>query len=121
MGLIYLHLKHNNFYFPIDKNTLETNPRDMMWKILLSWKCNRNNEMMIHTPMKPKKYFAKIKKCILDYKKNKEKKFIIIPLYLGVKTCEVSKGHFNICFINMETMEMERFEPYGHGVTTMNI
>ena len=49
MGLIYLHLKHNNFYFPIDKNTLETNPRDMMWKILLSWKCNRNNEMMIHT------------------------------------------------------------------------
>lgn len=119
MGLIYLYIKYENFHFPIDRNTLATDPRDMMWKILLSWKCDKNGTLKIHTPMKPTKYFNKIKYYIREFNKNinKEKKFIIIPLYLGVNTCEITKGHFNICFINMESMEMERFEPYGHGVS----
>ena len=120
MGLIYLNLKHNNFYFPIDKKTLENSALDMMWKILLSWKCGKNGKLGISLPIEEKKYFNKIKSYIQNYKKgeNKLKKFIIIPLYLGVKSCDITKGHFNICIINMENMEMERFEPYGYGVTT---
>lgn len=122
LGLIYLNLKHNNFYFPIDRTKLEKSPEDMMWKILLSWKCDSNGILKLKLPIEEKTYFAKIKSYILTYNKQKtsknEKKFIVIPLYLGNNSCDITKGHFNICIINMKTMEIERFEPYGYGVTT---
>ena len=38
LGIVYLKMKHNNFYYPIDQDILGDDPRDMMWKILISWK-----------------------------------------------------------------------------------
>lgn len=109
-SLIYLSKKYNNFYFPIGNISNYNN--DLMWNICISLICTKK-KFKIKLPDKNDIYFKKIKKYIDNYQNNKKKKFILIPIYLISKTCDIYKGHFNILIFNIESMTIERFEPYG--------
>jgi ankyrin repeat protein len=51
-------------------------------------------------------FFDSFKKCI-----NKKKKYIIIPVAIEL----INGGHSNYLIYNIESKEIERFEPYGSG------
>ena len=55
-----------------------------------------------------------LKKYIKTYQRDYKKRFVLIPIYLGSKSCDISKGHFNIGILDIKYMKLERFEPYGY-------
>ena len=113
MGLLYLLGKHSNFNILI--GNLSNIEDDFMWKIVISWICQKDeSDFQLKSPMNKTAYFNKLKKYIKNYKQNGKKRFVLIPIYLGSKSCDISKGHFNIGILDIEYMKLERFEPYGY-------
>ena len=110
-SLFYLRKKHKNFYFPL--GDIKNYNIDLMWNICISLKCNTKKKLKLFLPENEKSYFNKINYYIKNYKSNKKRQFVLIPIYLGSDNCDIQKGHFNILIFNLQTMIIERFEPYG--------
>lgn len=111
LSFIYLYKKHKTFYLPL--GNLKNYNIDLMWNIAISYKCNKKKTMSLNYPLSETDYFKKLKKFITNYEKNKKRKFILIPTFLGTNDCNIYKGHFNILIFNIPNMTIERFEPYG--------
>ena len=87
----------------------------ILWKIVISWLCYKDeSDFQLKSPMNKNVYFGELKKYIRTYQRDYKKRFVLIPIYLGSKSCDISKGHFNIGILDIKYMKLERFEPYGY-------
>lgn len=72
-----------------------------------------NKKTQIKTKTKTKKINIKQK----GGKSKRRVRFIIFGLYLGDKTCDIQKGHFNLAIFDIKNMTIERYEPYGKSMS----
>ena len=128
LGLLYLKNKHDNCDVLFANMT--NHKRDIMWKIVISFKCAEgSNKFKISFPYNKEHYIRKIKEFKKKYDSLRNKKsiknikrvrFILIPFYLGDKSCDITRGHFNLGILDLEDMKLERFEPYGYKISSIS-
>lgn len=107
-GLVYLMKKYSSLCFPIG------NPTNRLRSITLSMVCNtdvkeakKKKDYVLRFPDTSEKLAYLIKNC------SKHHRFIALPVYIVFDDCEKS-GHMNVILFDTKTLEIERFEPYGH-------
>lgn len=113
IGLIYLLTKHDNACSTLSTDFIENNELCAYYRnigIITRTKCEfLNFEIVwIHQRLYLSNGFTdNFNKC--KNSKNKNKRFIIIPLGIELR----ATGHANYLIYDMKTNEIERFEPYG--------
>ena len=133
LAFIYLTKKFKNVAF-LHRNLLE-DKGDIMWKLLVRYTCyKKGGSFKMSLPVEEEKYFKEIKSYINKYQgkplvgktniklmgkthKIPKVRFIIFGLYLGDKTCNVTRGHFNLAIMDIHTKTIERYEPYGYEMS----
>lgn len=127
LAYLYLLSKH---YLIFPHEYIPQNEKDMMWKLVISWRCYHKGEnFKLSFPMGEKDYFTFFQNQITRYsqgdKINKNKVlFFGNGIFLGDKSCNIQRGHFNMLLIAVhfnnhnnfiKKIIVERFEPYGSG------
>lgn len=117
MTYLYLNKKHNHVLFPHTNLTQDKN--DMMWKLVLKYNCSpESRKFQLTFPMEEEKYFHFILQKIKENKKIKRKslrkRFFCNGIFIGEKSCDIHKGHYNIIVFDSYRMVLERYEPYGY-------
>ena len=104
-----------NYFKQIEKYILEFNNYNSNKKIT---KTNLTKKIINSKKNKITKKSVSIKSIKKNIVKGKDikKRFVLIPVYLGSKDCDVSKGHFNIMIFDILNKTIERFEPYGSSL-----
>ena len=105
--------KEFNYFRQIEKYILDFNN---LKKNLTKKKLTKKNLIRIKKKISKKRTVKDKNKISNISNSNDLKKFVLIPIYLGSKDCNISKGHFNIMIFNLQTMTIERFEPYGSSL-----
>lgn len=106
-GLLYLTKKYDNICFPLlyPNKQLKTMTFSMICKPMVK-NAKKKEHYQIRFPLTSDTLANNIKLC------SKDNRFIALPAFIIYDECE-KVGHMNILLFDTNTMEVERFEPYG--------
>jgi len=106
-GLIYLIKKYNNLCFPLlsPTNLLKTMTFSMICKPNVK-DAKKKEHYQLRFPTTSDTLEQLIRQCSTNYR------FIALPAFIIFDDCK-QVGHMNVLLFDTNTMEIERFEPYG--------